>query len=164
MATIKQLPTSPRTKVFRAICSILKQDPVLSSAIRPESMRFWSGAPHDTMEFSFSSAPAIRLTPAGTGEVFRFPSARTGDLLINVDCVIAGTDADDQMNLWWAIERAIYPDNFVLQQANVVALQQAGAYPGLVEFSQPLFDPAPQDRFWVCTGQMKVQVLLQLQG
>jgi hypothetical protein len=164
MATIKQLPTSPRTKVFRTLDNILRRDPVLSSVIKPESFRSWAGKSHDNLEFTFSSAPGIRLTPTNGPELWKFPDAFVGDLFIKVEMLIPGTDADDQLNLWWAIERAIYPDTFPLQQANVAALQQAGAYTGLTEFSQPAFDEAPQDRFFAAIGQMKIQVVLQLTG
>lgn len=164
MATIRQLPTSPRTTVYRKVCQILQTDPVLSSVIRPESFRTWAGRSHDNMEFSYSSAPGLRLTPLGSLETWKFPEARVGDLVIRVDMVLPGTDADDEMNLWWAIQRAIYPDVYATQLANIQALQAAGANTGYVEFSQPAFDPEPQDRFFVATGQMKIEVRLQLQG
>ncbi len=162
MATIKQLPTSPRTKVFRAIDNILRRDPVLSSVIRPSSFRSWNGSTHDAAEFSFSMCPAIRLTPSNGPEDWKFPDALVGWLMIKVEMLIPGTDADDELNLWWAIERAIYPDGRTLD--NVLALQQLGAYDGLVAFSQPAFDPQPADRFFAAVGEMRIQVLLQVNG
>jgi hypothetical protein len=162
MATLTALPTSPRTTVFRVIDTILRNDKVLSSVIRPTSFRSWKGNSHDTMEFSHSMAPAIRLTPMNGPETWKFPEAFTGWLFIKCEMLLAGTDADDELNLWYAIEKALYPTGNTL--ANVQTLQQAGAYSGLVEFSQPSFDPSPQDRYFAAVGEMKIEVRIQLTG
>ncbi len=128
MSTIKQLPVSPRTKVFRAITGILAHDPVLSSVVRPPNFRTWSGASHDTIDFTFSSTPSIRITPTNGPDTWKFPDALPGAAKI------------------------------------VAKLQQAGAYSGLCEFSQPAFDASPQDRFFAATGQIKIEVILQVSG
>lgn len=164
IATLKTLPTSPRTKVFRAVVALLQQNPVILSCIKPDSFRSWSGRSHDAIEFSSSMYPAIRITPTNGPEGWIFPTAMRGWLYLNVDMLIFGTDADDQLNLWWAVEKAIYPDVYSQQQANVAALQAAGAYTGLCEFSQPAFDPLPIDKIWAATGQIKIEILLQLTG
>jgi hypothetical protein len=164
MATIKQLKTVPFTRVFRAIVSLLQHDPVLSNVIKPPNFRCWSGQSQDNMVFEFSNSPSLRITPHTSAEVWRFPNAFEGWLFLNVDMLIPGTDADDELNLWGAIEQAIYPDDRELQLANVLALQQAGASTGLAEFSQPAFDPTPSDRFFAATGQIKIAVLRQLTG
>lgn len=137
---------------------------MLSSVVKPANFRCWSGQTQDGTEFVFSSSPSIRITPHTSAEVWRFPNAFEGWLYMNVDMLIPGTDADDELNLWGAIEQAIYPDDFAKQLANVQALQQAGASTGLCEFSQPAFDPTPSDRFFAATGQIKIAVLRQLTG
>jgi hypothetical protein len=164
MATLKTLPVSPRTKVFRAICSLLQHDPVLSNVIKPDNFRTWAGKSNDSMPFDFSPSASLRLTPSNGPEEWKYPDAMMGWLFITVDMLVMGTDADDQLNLWWAIERAIYPDTWALSVANVQALQLAGAYSGLTEFSQPAFDAAPQGGGFASTGQLKIQVILQLAG
>jgi hypothetical protein len=164
MATIKQLPVSPRTKVFRAICAILQHDPVLSSVIKPENFRAWSGKGQDNMVFEYSNCPAIRITPANGPEQFQFPSAMVGALYLNVNMIIPGSDADDQLNLWWAIELALYPKSWAGAAANIATLQKAGANSGECFFSQPAFDPVPTDRFWAATGQIKIDVRLEIAG
>jgi len=156
------LPVSPRTKVFRAIVAVLKADPVLSNAIKPDAFRSWAGVSLDNQEFSFSMAPAIRLTPTNGPEGFLFPDAQVGDLYINVEMLVSGTNVDDQQNLWWAIERAIYPADYTAKTTIIQNLQNAGANTGLCFFSQPAFDPEPKDRFFAATGQIKIAVRLQL--
>jgi hypothetical protein len=164
MATLKQLPVAPRTKVFRALVGILQHDPVIQSVVRGPNFRAWNGSSHDTMDFTFSSTPSIRITPTCGPDQWKFPSAQTGDLYLNVAMLIPGTDADDQFNLWWALELAIYPDNFAARAAIVAKLQAAGSYDGLVSFSQPAADPNPSDRFFAASGQMKITVLNQISG
>ena len=164
MATLKQLPVSPRTKVYRAVVAILQHDPVLSNVIKPENFRCWAGSSKDNMVFEFSNSPSLRVTPTNGPEEWIFPTAFRGWLYLQCEMLLAGTDVDDVFNLWFAIERALYPDDYASQQAMVAKLQQAGAYTGLPEFSQPAFDAQPADKFFAATGQIKIEVLLQLTG
>ena len=159
---ITQLPVCPRTTVFRKICSILKQDQVLSSVIKPGSFRTWSGASHDSIEFSVSMAPAVRLTPTTGPENAKFPYGRVGKLYIQAEMLLAGTDIDDVLNLWWAMEQALYPPSN--PGAFITVLQAAGAYSGLPLFSQPAYDESPADRFFAAIGQIQIDVLLNLTG
>lgn len=163
MATLKALPVNPRTKVFRAICQILKLDPVLRSVIAPKNFRCWAGDPQDNVVFEFSNCPAIRITPTTGPDTFCFPTAMKGWLVLDVDMLIPGNDADDQLNLWWTIAQALYPDVFATQQAVIATLQAAGAYTGLCEFSSA-FDPSPSDRFFAARGQIRIEVLSPLTG
>ena len=39
MASIKQLPISPQTAVFRVTDNFLRNDPVLRSVVRPDNFR-----------------------------------------------------------------------------------------------------------------------------
>ena len=163
MATLAlNLPQSPRTAVFRAIDSILRHDPVLQRSIRPQSFRSWSGSTYDSVDFTLAMAPCIRLTPTHGAEVWKFPDAFVGPLFVKVEMLVAGYDVDDVMNLWWAIEKALYPSDFTAKSANISALQAAGAYTGLAEFTQPAFDDSPSDKFFAAYGQIKIDVLLQL--
>jgi hypothetical protein len=161
----KSIPTlqdSPRTKVFRAMMSILKHDPVLTSVVKGPSFRTWDGSATDTADFSNATCPALRFLPTNGPEQFQFPDAQVGPLFVEVHMLVAGNNVDDPQNLWWAIERAIYPTDWNKRVANQSALQAAGAKTGLVFFTQPAFDPGPENRYFACQGQMKVDVLLQL--
>ena len=75
--------------------------------------------------------------------------------------LINGGDADDTLNLWWAIVKAIYPGG-AATLATVQALQQAGANSGLAEFSQPAFDDEPDGVFQAAMGQIKIDVRLDI--
>ncbi len=158
------LNDSPRTLVYRKLVELVRIDPTIKRVIsRPASFRAWDGAPEDSQPFTVDIAPAVRFTPINGPDLWQYPSAFAGDLYINVEMLVWGSDVSDVFNLWWAIERAIYPRDFAAKTAIVSALQQAGARTGLAEFSQPAFDPEPKDNFFAATGQIKIAVLEQLQ-
>lgn len=152
------LPQSPRVKVFREIVSILRSDPTLCRVIRKDCLRAWSGDVADAKAFSIEHAPALRLTPATTGDQFVTPDSMAGDLLINCEILLRGNDADDLFNFWWAICRAIYPTDPIQRSQIALQLQNAGARSGLVLFSQPAFDPDPDGVFFAGMGQMKIAI------
>src|SRR5271166_6738518 len=131
------LPQSPRDAVFRAMETIVRGNAVFQRVVKPTSFRTWQGNPEDAKEFTFEIAPAIRWTPMNTGEAFRTPDTMSGDLLINCEVIIRGSCCDDLTNFWWMLTRCFYPASLSTRQANVLALQNAGARSGLVLFSQP---------------------------
>jgi hypothetical protein len=152
------LPTSPRTSVFRAIVQILRNDPVLSATCR--TILAWEGKPTDGQPLTLAMAPALRITPANGPNQWTYPEAFRGDLYLNVEVLVSGYDYDDLLNLWWAVQRAIYPKG--QSMAIVLQLQQAGAHSGLCEFTLPVFDPAPESNYFHASGQLKITVLEQL--
>lgn len=155
------LNTAPKTSVFRALTRIIKNDPTIRRIVpRAASFRDWSGKPQDAEPFTVEHAPALRFTPTSGPEEWQFPAGMVGTLYINVEMLIRGTDVDDPINLWFALEKAIYPTNNAVQLVNIAALQQAGANTGYALFSQPASDPSPADGFFACTGQIKIDVRL----
>ncbi len=158
MATL-DLNTSPRTAVFRKIETILKTNATLKRVVK--TWRFWSEKPGQNPPFNIDLAPAVRVTPTNGPETWKFPNAFMGPMYLNFEYLLKGCDADDPLNFWWAIATAIYPGG-QLTNNNVQALQQAGAYSGLIEFSVPGYDSDPDGNFWACSGQLKIDVLNQL--
>jgi len=152
------LNTAPRTSVFRAVVRLIRNDATIKRIVRPTSIRAWEGLPQDAAPFNTEIAPAIRFTPITGPDTFWSPGSMKGDLFLQVEMLVMGTNVDDLLNLWWAICRAIYPAAQSSINANVQALQQAGAYDGLVTFTAPAFDPEPKDNFFYGTGQMRIAV------
>lgn len=152
------LPQSPRCKVFREVCSILRADPVIARTIRKGAFRCWEGAPNDSVKFTIEHAPAIRLTPTTGPDDFATPDSMKGALLVNCEILVSGNNADDLLNLWWAVCMALYPADLDARNALCLRLQNAGARSGLVLFSQPAFDPKPDGIFFAGTAQMRIDV------
>ena len=156
------LPVSPRAGVFRAMETIVRQNPVFGRIVKPGNFRTWQGDPNDVKPFTVAEAPCIRWTPMNTGETFRTPDTMAGDLLINCEVIIRGSCCDDLTNFWWMLTRCFYPASLSTRQANVLALQNAGARSGLVLFSQPAYDPDPDGVFFAGQGQLKIEIQSQL--
>ena len=172
MAIHLDLPDSPRKLVFRRIVAQLRNDPTLSRALR--TFQAWEGKPTDFQPLVQSNAPGIRLTPSCGPSLWANPDAFRGWLYIDVDITVPGTDVADMLDLWWTIERAIYPPNpDRLEPSPALRFQRdlreagiargiAGAYTGLVEFSQPAADTSPGNQLMEAIGQMRVEMLLNL--
>ena len=155
------LPRSPRDAVYRAMETIVRQNATFQRIVKPSSFRTWQGKPDDAKEFTFSIAPALRWTPMHTGEDFKTPDTMAGDLLINCEILLPGTNVSDLTNFWWMLTRCFYPSDLTGRNANIQALQAAGARSGLVLFSQPAFDPGP-DGVWLA-GQGQIKIVIQSQ-
>jgi hypothetical protein len=161
MATL-DLNKAPRTAVFRATETILKTDPTLNRVVN--IWRFWREAPGQNAPFGIDqlgkSRVAIRVSPTTGPNSWTFPEAFVGPLFLNFECLILGADADDPFNLWWAIQRAIYPQSNPLQ--NIAALQAAGAHTGLYEFTIPCQLENPDSELWKMGGQARIAVREQM--
>jgi hypothetical protein len=156
------LPTSPRAAVFRAMEQIVRTNAVFNRIVKPDNFRTWEGHPRDSKPFDQSHAPAMRWTPANTGETFRTPDTMAGDLLINCEIIVRGSCCDDLTNFWWCLVKCFYPSSLAARNQNIQTLQSAGARSGLVLFSQPAFDPGPDGVFMAGQGQLKIEIQSQL--
>jgi len=160
------LPDSVRKLVLRRIVQQLRNDPILSRALKV--ILAWEGKPGDDRPLTIAMAPGIRITPTFGPEMWAFPDATRGWMFLAVEMIVPGYDVGDMIDLWWAIETALYPrDSSRLafqKDLREVGLDQglAGAYTGLIEFSQPIADDAPADQFMAAVGQMKIEMLLNL--
>ncbi len=132
---------SPKATVFRALATILENDPVISRLVRPNSLRSWKGLPTDSIEFGIAQAPAIRLTPAPGEQSWYSPESQTGSLVVAVEVVTAGWDVSQPENLWYSIERAFYPAGQGETSTIADILQAAGGWSCMVEFMPPAFAP-----------------------
>jgi len=129
------LPTDPRTAVWRLIVARLQADPALSAAIR--TWLVWDGSGDDNTDITAARGPALRLYPVPEPMTWFDESSQTGGLTVAVDAGIPGHDAEDVLNLQGAIESALYPPGAAgdLWRAQLVA---AGAVNGTFVFVHPL--------------------------
>ena len=81
-----------------------------------------------------------------------------GELAIQVEILLPGTNIDNLTNFWWMVQRCFYPgggQNDSIQ----TALVSIGARSGIVRFSQPAFDPSP-DGVWLA-GQGQIMIAIR---
>lgn len=137
-----KLPTSPRMALFRLIDQRLRADPTLERTVK--EWRSWQGVPDDAKPFGQGQLPAVRLTPRSGPEGWWASDSQKGTLFVMAEVITPGLCADDLDNLWFAIERALYPVDPAARNAWVATLQAAGAWKGLVQLAQPAFDGRPE--------------------
>lgn len=160
MATLDGFPQSPRCAVFRALEGLIRHDPVIAANVR--TIWSWTGLPTDDDPPTIAMCPWMRISPAHGPDDWRFPEAFTGYLFLQVELMVAGYDADDLMNFWWAVQRAIYPKDQAAKTTNIAALRAAGAYPGTAEFTLIPAPVQPDSNFQQATGQIRIQIMEQL--
>jgi hypothetical protein len=145
--------------------TIVRQNATFQRIVKPTSFRTWRGNPEDAKEFTFEIAPAMRWTPRNTGEQFRTPDTMSGDLLIDCDILLPGTNVTNLTNFWWMIAQCFYPPSSapgITRNQIIQVLQTTGARSGLVLFSQPAFDPSPDGVWLAGKGQIKIEISLHL--
>jgi len=162
VATLK-LPVDPRTAVFRALVRTLKSDPVLNREIK--NWLVWDGPVKSNLGLSAASFPSIRLTPSIGQQSWYTPDSNIGPLIVKIEIDVNGEDADDYLNLWGCIERALYPADRTRELAIEQTFRDAGAETGQWTFTTPAQDPNagnPEPNLppqWNCIGMMQIQVI-----
>jgi hypothetical protein len=150
------LEDGPRTRVFRQLEQILRNDATLRRVIG-KNWKTFSGDPGDAIPFPVAACPWIVMSRIPGAENFWSPDAMTGELSILLAIGIKGFCEDDADNLYTAIQRAIYPvGDQSAKLANVQLLQKAGAHTGIVTFTQPAFDPRSLDG-QACDGTIQAR-------
>lgn len=141
MATLN-LPTDPRTAVWRLIVAQLQADPDLAREVAVWIT--WTGEDADNSPLFDLPSPALRLTPVIGPQSWYDAASERGSLVIEVEAWITGNDVEDMLNLQGAIEGALYPADSAAQWAFQQALVAAGAITGLIEFNDPLNEKLKQ--------------------
>jgi hypothetical protein len=122
------LPNCSHVKAFRALERILRNDPTLKRVLR----QFWSwdGSDRDDLEPSLDTCPSLAIALGFGPDQWRGPANFEGPLEVRFAWAVAGTRADNLMNLVHATKRAIYPRDDTARTANRTALIEAGATTG----------------------------------
>lgn len=155
---IPGLKESQYTQVFRAICQRLQTDPVLKGA--GVKWQVWGG-PFDASGQTLGLTPNVRLTPQLGGSDWYAPESHIVPLIISVEMLVDGTNADDPLNLWAAIEEAFYPpgdrDDI---NAWILSLTQSPYYAvtGQITFIAPASIQQADENQFRCAGQMKLDL------
>jgi hypothetical protein len=133
------LEPSPHSLAFRGLVRILRADPTLRKVVR--TWFVWDGSPDDAMEPCEATCPSLALAPAASADRWLGPSGFTGDLVVNLELLVAGSRVDDALDLYHAVKRAVYPEDDAKRTAVRAALVAAGVVTGEPEFAG---DAAPE--------------------
>lgn len=105
------LDMSRETKMFRAFVRLLQSDETLSNL--GLTWQVSDGSEGDGLPFTQVQCPAIRLIPDLAAMKLKSVEDYDEGLLIAIDFGVAGTNADDRLNLWAAIRAALQSQNTI---------------------------------------------------
>jgi hypothetical protein len=134
---------------------------VLAKTIR--TWKLWDGSKLAQGPDLSSEMPVLRLEPAIGPQTWWSPDAHIGPLMIRVNYSIQTRYVEDVLNLWEAIENALYPyGRWDEQERMRMALVECGSDTGQWEFAMPASDPNPretEDGIFHCIGMMRISVV-----
>ena len=151
---IPGIPPSKHRKVFRVIDDALRAASGLRLA--KVTIQSWTGERDDSAPPTDSKGPWIRLTPVAEPSAVETENLTDSPLGILLEVFVAGTNADDAMDLWGAVVAALFPNDRSVQNA----IEAAGGY-GLA-VRQPSFGvQGPPDSVGML-GAGRITVMVQV--
>jgi hypothetical protein len=158
-----KVQTSPHSLVFRRIDKIIRNDHAIKQAFT--TILSWTGSEDDTIAPAVDNCPYLKMSPGETGDKWYGPSSFEAFLTIDFEMGVAGSNAEDALDLYHAIRRAIYPTDHTQSLANQNAIKEAGAS----MTGQPVFGPPGfsihvmgSTVLTLCNFTLQVDVLLNI--
>lgn len=156
---ILSLPTAEEAGAFRALERVFRDDETLAATIR--QWVTWDGDVSDLTEPTFSTCPFLRLSPHGDASEWATEQQHGGAVVIRVTLCAAGTDANQIMNLWAAVRRALFPSDLTQRALVLSPLQLAGVNRPIL--SQPAYGVTADEKgapLLVADGLIKLSMLI----
>lgn len=100
------LPKSPYTAIFRQVVEIIKTSPLLGCV---KSWKEFVGRPDDFQPPPVSAYPSIAIQVSSSGMTPWSQAASEETMIISFEIAVNGTDVDDLLNLWWAVQKSLKP-------------------------------------------------------
>ena len=126
---VLDLPTAEETLAFRAVETILRNDPALKAVTK--LFIAWRGDVEDIWKPSVSTCPYLRISPFDGQSRRETEQQHRMPLRIEVMAAVIGSNVDNMTNYWACIRRALFPQNSVAQLnvvlATIAAAQAKGA-------------------------------------
>lgn len=129
------LPDSEETIAFRAVESILRSDADLSRVIK--TFVAWRGEPVDNEPPTASMCPYLMIVPSARPSGWVTEGQHEEPLQIGIFAAVVGSDADQIMNLWGAIRRALFPQDATQRTSVLTKVNAAGIVNG--EITMPAY-------------------------
>ncbi|WP_165231357.1 hypothetical protein [Aquisphaera insulae] len=121
------LPASPERLAFRAVDSILREDPTLRRVVKAFSS--WTGEAADSLPPTLARLPYLATGPLPSSSSWEAEGMHRVDFTIGLRLVVAGTDVDPLLDLWGAVRDALWP----AEMARLNAIRAKVAAVGVVK-------------------------------
>jgi len=156
---INGLPRGTRSKVFQRIVEQLQTDPLLRSLIKRWNVWDKAVSPATTA----ANEIAIQLTPRLGAVDWYSPDTQYGPLQVQIDLWLPGNsrgiyNAVDALDLWEAVESALYPPDIDKRKAFKRDLQCLGAETGEIRLAQPATLQSAGEDGYVQVGLLQLNV------
>lgn len=127
MAERLDIPDRAYSIVYKAIVDALKADATLSSVFKPTAWTTWMGDATQNSPFESSVYPWIVTLPTFLPASSETQTRQSAPFGVRVIIAVAGLDVRDLMNLWGAVEDAVFPGDGskTLNHSIRTALEQA---------------------------------------
>jgi hypothetical protein len=122
------LQTAEEVLAFRAVDQIIRNDPALKAVTRQYIS--WQGDVEDIWKPSVSTCPYLRITPLGGSSQWETEQQHKMPLRIQFTAAVVGSNADNLLNYWACVRRALFPQNSVSQLNAVLATIAAASARG----------------------------------
>jgi hypothetical protein len=155
---MRGLTRSVPTAVFREVEEILRGDDTLKKVV--DTWKTYGDHDRKSPVGAKRQGLEVRLFPFIQGQQPESADSHTLQLQTQADLIFPTTDAGDWLDVWLAIQRALYPDTFADRQAIQARLREKGAHTGECLFLPPRPNPqlAGESGFLALSGQIVLQV------
>jgi hypothetical protein len=116
---VLDLQPAEETLAFRAVETILRNDPNLKAVTK--LFIAWKGDVEDIWRPSVTTCPYLRITPFAEASRRETEIQHRMPIQVEIMAAILGSNADNIMNYWACIRRALFPQNNVAQLNSVLA-------------------------------------------
>jgi hypothetical protein len=141
------LPDGIRSTVYMVIVETLKNDRTLKAIVHPDGWRTYSDEDGNDAPPSSDTLPSIEILPYGAAARPASIVSQDAPMLMQLSVATAGLDVRDLLNLWEAVEAALWKGdgtstlNQQLKTA-VADLGRSGAGVATVTLMSPAITPA----------------------
>lgn len=148
---------------FRAVDSILRHDPVLSSIT--EQMLSWRGEVEDVLDPTASTCPWLRISPSADVSWWETEGQHRMPMSITLEAAVMGSDITQMLNYWAAIRRALWPQGDATARDAIRTAMQAAriSRPILTQPSYTVMKLTDSDsgaRITLAQGQLRLILLI----
>ena len=99
-------PTTTRSQVWTTIVHWLKTDPILAS--RVDTWQTWDGSDDSLIEPTDENLPFLRMTLDAAGQKWLDEQTQQCTFAIAIDIGVDGTDITALLDMWGAVEAALF--------------------------------------------------------
>lgn len=159
---VLDLPRAEETVAFRAVETVLANDPVLKAATK--TFLAWRGDVEDLWEPSNVTCPFLRISPGGAGSAWATERQHRCPVIVTIEAAVLGSNSDQICNYWGAIRRALFPQTTLMGTTIANQLVAAGISKGTLQ--QPAFgtievgEAKGGQRITLATGQLELLLLI----